>query len=78
MFRTTQSCSGGSYLDTSIMLNREHEAGFLLPQFMGDLESEIGGLGITGMCQPQSGEGLFSRLCASLMHSLKPQPLFLK
>jgi hypothetical protein len=78
MYGTTQSCPGGSYPDTSIVLHREHEAGFLLPQFMGALASETSGLGMTDMCQPQLGEGLFSRLCASLMHSLKLRSLFLK
>lgn len=78
MFGTTQSCSGDSYPDTSIVLHCEHEAGFLLPQFMGALASETSGLGMTDRCQPQSGEGLFSRLRAALMHSLKYRSLFLK
>lgn len=71
MFGTTQSCPGGSCPDTSIVLHREHEAGFLLPQFMGALASETSELGMTDMCQSQSGQGLLPRLCASLMHSLR-------
>lgn len=78
MFGTTQSCPGGSYPDTSIVLHREHEAGFLLPQFMGALASEASGFGMTDMCQPRSDEGFFSRLCASLMKSLKLRLLFIK
>lgn len=78
MFGTHQSCPGVSHPDTSMVLHREHEVGFLLPQFMGGLASETSGLGMTDLCQPQSGGGLFSRLCTSLMHSLKLRSLSLK
>lgn len=78
MSGTTQSCPGDSIPGTSIVLHREHEAGFLLPQFMGALASETSGSGMTDRCQSRSREGLFSRLFASLMQSLKRRSLFLK
>lgn len=78
MFDTTQSCHGGSYPDTSTVLHREPEVGFLLPHFMVALASETNGLGMTDMCQPPSGESMFSRLRASLMQSLTLRLKFLK
>ncbi|MHC8407443.1 MULTISPECIES: hypothetical protein [unclassified Pseudomonas] len=72
---TTQSCTDGCSA-TSIVLDREHEAGFLLPQFMGALASETMGLTLTNRCQQPTGPGVFARLGASLMQSLKLRLLF--
>lgn len=71
MTGTTPSCAGCCCPATLIVLDRELEAGFLLPQFMGALASETRGLTLTDRCQERSGPGVFARLGASLMQSLK-------
>lgn len=78
MIGTTQSCPDGYFPDNSIVLHREYEAGFLLPQFVGAMASEMSGLSMPDMCQARSGERMFSRLRASLMQSLKLRLLILK
>lgn len=75
---TTQSCPGGAHPDTSFVLPREYEAGFLLPQFMGALASETSGSGLSDRCQQRSSDGPFARLHASLKRALKLRLLTLK
>ena len=73
MSGATQSCPGNAHADNSNVLYREYEASFLLPQFMGALAGETHGSGRTDRCPRQSGEGLWAKLRASLVQSLKFQ-----
>lgn len=70
MIGTTEPCTRSAYPDTSIVLHREHEAGFLLPQFMGALASETSAQGMTDGCQSRSDKGLLSRLFISVIQRL--------
>ena len=69
MTGTPEPCARSTHPDTSFVLQREYEAGFLLPQFMGALASgasEVGASGMTDLCPQRSGTGLFARLMQSL------------
>ncbi|MDB6141344.1 MAG: hypothetical protein JWP80_388 [Pseudomonas sp.] len=51
MYDTTKTCVGSPWPDASVGTHGEYERGFLLPQLMGALASEIGGIGLREICQ---------------------------
>ena len=51
---------------TSHSLDREHEASFLLPQFMGALAGEFSAFGVSEHYQPCADKSLLAKFCALL------------
>lgn len=60
MFGTPHLCPDEQRSEREIVLHREHEVGFLLPQFMGALASEMSGSRLPDRCHARSGDSLFS------------------
>ncbi|MDB5996765.1 MAG: hypothetical protein JWP42_3901 [Pseudomonas sp.] len=78
MSDTTQSCAGSPWPEASFVPYGEYESGFLLPQLMGALASEFGGLELSGASQRRSAKPSLLKRCTSLMQALNPGSVFLK
>ncbi|MHC8320731.1 hypothetical protein ACYZT4_08520 [Pseudomonas sp. GB2N2] len=74
----THSCADSSWPDSSFVPHSEYESGFLLPQLMGALATESGGLEMRGACPLRSNKALFLKLWASLMQALNLRYVSLK
>jgi hypothetical protein len=71
MYDTTKTCVGSPWPDASVGTHGEYERGFLLPQLMGALANEIGGIGLRDLSQRPTNRALFLTLCVSLTRTLK-------
>lgn len=66
MSGTTQYRFGAAFSETPNLLDREHEASFLLPQFMGALAGEFSASGVSEHYHPCADKSLLAKFCALL------------